>query len=191
MDVAHLIEVFLIALSLAMDAFAVSVSSGISVPGFGWRQAVKMGLYFGAFQFAMPLIGWLLGSTISSYIQAVDHWIAFGLLAFIGGRMVWESATGSCQRENTGSSTLTTRRLVMLAVATSIDALAVGVSMAFLTADILPAALIIGVVALLLSVAGGMAGRRLGGIVQRRAEITGGLVLIGIGIKILVEDLWI
>ena len=84
-----MIEILLIAVSLALDAFAVSVSSGISVPGFGRRQAVRMGAYFGLFQFAMPLAGWVLGSSVSSCIEAVDHWIAFGLLAFIGGRMVW------------------------------------------------------------------------------------------------------
>ena len=84
-----MVEIFIIAVSLALDAFAVSVSSGIAIPGFGWKQAVKMGIWFGAFQFAMPLAGWLLGSSVSGYIQAVDHWVAFGLLALIGGKMVW------------------------------------------------------------------------------------------------------
>ena len=83
-----MLEILLIAVSLALDAFAVSVSSGISVPGFGGKQALKMGLWFGGFQFAMPLAGWFLGSSVSRYIEAVDHWVAFGLLAFIGGRMV-------------------------------------------------------------------------------------------------------
>ena len=89
MQVIILLEIFLIAVSLALDAFAVSVSSGISIPGFGGRQAVKMGVWFGGFQFAMPLIGWLLGTSVSQYIKAVDHWVAFALLAIIGGRMVW------------------------------------------------------------------------------------------------------
>ena len=89
MQVIVLVEIFLIAVSLALDAFAVSVSSGISIPGFGGRQAVKMGLWFGGFQFAMPLIGWLLGTSVSQYIEAVDHWVAFALLAIIGVRMVW------------------------------------------------------------------------------------------------------
>ena len=84
-----MVEIFLIAVSLALDAFAVSVSSGISIPGFGPRQAVKMGLWFGTFQFLMPLLGWLLGSSVSQYIEAVDHWVAFGLLAVIGGKMAW------------------------------------------------------------------------------------------------------
>jgi len=186
-----LIEIFLIAVSLALDAFAVSVSSGISVPGFGWKHAVKMGLYFGGFQFAMPLIGWFLGSSVSAYIEAVDHWIAFGLLAFIGGRMVvgaW--GKDSCQREESPAE-LTARRLTVLAVATSIDALAVGVSMAFMVTDvsILFSACVIGVVAFVLSVVGGLAGRRLGCLFQKRAELVGGLVLIGIGVKILIEHL--
>ena len=91
-----MVEIFLIAVSLALDAFAVSVSSGISVPGFGPRQAVKMGLWFGTCQFLMPLLGWLLGSSVSQYIEAVDHWVAFGLLAVIGGKMAWESLRRGC-----------------------------------------------------------------------------------------------
>ena len=94
-----MVEIFLIAVSLALDAFAVSVSSGISVPGFGPRQAVKMGLWFGTFQFLMPLLGWLLGSSVSQYIEAVDHWVAFGLLAVIGGKMAWESLRRGCGEE--------------------------------------------------------------------------------------------
>ena len=184
-----MIEVFLIAVSLALDAFAVSVSSGISVRGFCWRHAVKMGLYFGLFQFGMPLIGWFLGSSVSAYIEAVDHWIAFGLLAVIGGRMVWEALRRSCGEEEAASTDLSARRLVVLAVATSIDALAVGVSMAFMDVDILISAVVIGVVAFVLSVVGGLLGKRLGCLFQRRAEVVGGVVLIAIGVKILVEHL--
>lgn len=179
-------ETLLIAVSLAMDAFAVSVSSGISTPGFGWKHAAKMGAYFGAFQFLMPVLGWLLGSSISAYIAAVDHWIAFGLLAVIGGRMVWESATKP--QDKAEPAALTAGRLALLAVATSIDALAVGVSMAFMNVDILQSAAVIGVVTFGLSVAGGLLGRRLGGLFQKRAEILGGLVLIGIGLKILLVN---
>ncbi|HWS43700.1 MAG TPA: manganese efflux pump MntP family protein [Pseudoflavonifractor sp.] len=185
-----MIEVLLIALSLALDAFAVSVSSGISVKGFCWRHAVKMGLYFGFFQFAMPLVGWLLGSGLSTYIEAVDHWVAFFLLALIGGRMVWEAAHRDCSVPDSGGpSDLTAKRLVMLAVATSIDALAVGVSMAFMDVNILLSAGIIGVVAFALSVVGGLLGKRLGCLFQKRAEIVGGLVLIAIGGNILFEHL--
>lgn len=184
--------IFLIAVSLALDAFAVSVSSGISVPGFGWRQAVRMGLWFGAFQFLMPLVGYLLGTGVSGYIQAVDHWVAFGLLALIGGRMVVGSVRASMGREESEPAPveLTARRLCVLAVATSIDALAVGVSLAFARGvAILPASVLIGVVAFLLSVIGGLVGKRLGGLFQQRAELVGGLVLIAIGVKILVEHL--
>ena len=187
MQVIHLIEIFLIAVSLALDAFAVSVSSGISIPGFGGRQAVKMGVWFGGFQFAMPLIGWFLGSSVSQYIEAVDHWVAFGLLALIGGRMVWGALKAGAGEEEEAPPDLSARRLCLLAIATSIDALAVGVSMAFMKVDILVSALVIGVVAFGLSVVGGLAGRRLGALFQRRAELVGGLVLVGIGIKILAE----
>lgn len=101
-----MVEIFLIAVSLALDAFAVSVSSGISIPGFGPRQAVKMGLWFGTFQFLMPLLGWLLGSSVSQYIEAVDHWVAFGLLAVIGGKMAWESLRRGCGEEGEAPPTL-------------------------------------------------------------------------------------
>ena len=191
-----LVEIFLIAVSLALDAFAVSVSSGISVPGFGPRQAVKMGLWFGAFQFLMPLLGWLLGSSVSQYIEAVDHWVAFGLLAVIGGKMAWESLRRGCGEEGEAPPDLSARRLCVLAIATSIDALAVGVSMAFMSVHILASAAVIGVVAFALSVTGGrrlvVGGwgvRGVGCLFQRRAELTGGLVLIAIGVKILIEHL--
>ena len=181
-----MVEIFLIAVSLALDALAVSVSSGIAIPGFGWKQAVKMGLWFGIFQFAMPLAGWLLGSSVSGYIEAVDHWVAFGLLALIGGRMAWGAIRGGGDEEEAPAD-LSAKRLCLLAIATSIDALAVGVSMAFMRVDVLFSAIIIGIVAFVLSVVGGLAGRRLGSLFQQRAELVGGLVLIGIGIKILVE----
>ena len=135
-----MVEIFLIAVSLALDAFAVSVSSGISIPGFGPRQAVKMGLWFGTFQFLMPLLGWLLGSSVSQYIEAVDHWVAFGLLAVIGGKMAWESLRRGCGEEDEAPPDLSARRLCVLAIATSIDALAVGVSMAFMSVHILASA---------------------------------------------------
>ena len=179
--------IFLIAVSLALDAFAVSVSSGIAIPGFGWRQAARMGLWFGFFQFMMPLIGWFLGSSVSGYIEAVDHWVAFGLLALIGGRMAWGALRGG--EEEAAPADLTAKRLCLLAIATSIDALAVGVSMAFMAVPVLASAVVIGVVAFVLSVVGGLAGRRLGGLFQKRAELVGGLVLIAIGVKILIEHL--
>lgn len=183
-----MLAIFLIALSLALDAFAVSVSSGISVPGFGWKQALKMGAWFGAFQCLMPLLGWSLGSGVSQYIEAVDHWIAFGLLALIGGKMVLDACRGG-EDEAQAAADLSPRRLCVLAIATSIDALAVGVSMAFMDVDILLSAAVIGLVAFAMSVLGGLVGRRLGGLFQRRATLAGGVVLIAIGVKILVEHL--
>lgn len=146
-----------------------------------------MGLWFGGFQFAMPLAGWLLGSSVARYIEAVDHWIAFGLLVLIGGRMVWEALRGG--EEAAGAADLSAGRLCVLAVATSIDALAVGVSMAFMQVDILASAALIGVVAFFLSLAGGLLGRRLGGLLQKWAQAAGGLALMGIGVKILMEHM--
>ena len=184
-----LVEIFLIAVSLALDAFAVSVSSGISIPGFGPRQAVKMGLWFGTFQFLMPLLGWLLGSSVSQYIEAVDHWVAFGLLAVIGGKMAWESLRRGCGEEGEAPPDLSAQRLCVLAIATSIDALAVGVSMAFLKTSIYFPAFIIALVTFTLSLLGVICGYRFGKIKGINVELLGGIILIAIGIKILVEHL--
>ena len=181
-----MLSIFLIALSLAMDAFAVSVSTGISVPGFGVRQAARIGAWCGAFQFLMPLTGWFLGTSVKSYIEFIDHWIAFGLLAFIGGNMIREALSGG---QEEGMADLSVRRLFLLALATSIDALAVGVTMAFMDVPVLLSAAVIGVVAFVLSMLGGLLGRKLGQLFQRRATLLGGLVLVGIGVKILIEHL--
>lgn len=187
--VMNLISVVLIAVSLALDAFAVSVSCGISVPGFGLKQAIKVGVWFGLFQFLMPFAGWLLGTGVSTYIQAIDHFVAFGLLALIGGQMIAGAVKKGAGEQEAAPADLSARRLCVLAVATSIDALAVGVSMAFMTVDILTSAAIIGAVAFCLSVVGGLMGKRLGGLFQKRAERLGGVVLVGIGLKILLEHL--
>ena len=184
-----LVEIFLIAVSLALDAFAVSVSSGISIPGFGPRQAVKMGLWFGTFQFLMPLLGWLLGSSVSQYIEAVDHWVAFGLLAVIGGKMAWESLRRGCGEEDEAPPDLSARRLCVLAIATSIDALAVGITFAFLNVPILAAVAFIGVVTFVISALGVKIGNLFGARYKSKAEIFGGAVLILIGAKILLEHL--
>ena len=182
-----MLQIFLIALSLAMDAFAVSVSTGIAIPGFGPRQAARIGIWCGFFQFAMPLVGWFLGSSVKAYIEAIDHWIAFGLLAFIGAGMIREALSGD---EETAITDLSARRLFFLALATSIDALAVGISMAFMPeVNILLSAAIIGLVAFLLAMLGGLLGRRLGQLFQRRATLLGGIVLVAIGLKILLEHL--
>lgn len=169
-----------------MDAFAVSVSTGIAVPGFGWKQAARIGAWCGFFQFAMPLIGWFLGSSVKVYIEFIDHWIAFGLLALIGGSMVREALSGG---EEEALADLSVRRLFFLALATSIDALAVGITMAFMKVDILFSSAVIGVVAFLLAMLGGLLGRRLGQLFQKRATLLGGMVLIAIGLKILLEHL--
>ena len=182
-----MVEIFLIAVSLALDAFAVSVSSGISIPGFGPRQAVKMGLWFGTFQFLMPLLGWLLGSSVSQYIEAVDHWVAFGLLAVIGGKMAWESLRRGCGEEDEAPPDLSARRLCVLAIATSIDALAVGVTFAFLQVRIVPAVSFIGSTTFILSIIGVKVGNVFGTKYKSKAEFAGGLILVIMGVKILLE----
>ena len=169
-----------------MDAFAVAVCKGLSIKRLNWHHAVLTGLYFGGFQAAMPLIGYLLGSHFKDAIASFDHWIAFFLLAAIGFSMIREACS---KEEEELDSSLDFKTMSVLALATSIDALAVGVSMAFMSVHILASAAVIGVVAFALSVTGGLVGRRLGCLFQRRAELTGGLVLIAIGVKILLEHL--
>ena len=177
----------LLAASLAADAFAVAISMGLSARKASFRDAVRVGLFFGGFQALMPLLGYLAGSTVSAVIARYDHWIAFGLLAFIGGRMLWESARG---KEEGGQPSLgALRKLLVLSIATSIDALAVGVSLAVLRENIWVNAAWIGCVTCALSTLGVLAGRRLGRRMQRCATVAGGLVLIFIGAKILIEHL--
>ena len=180
-----MLYIFLIAISLALDAFAVSVSAGLTVRGFRLRDGVKMGVWFGAFQFIMPLLGWLLGSTVAELVQRYAPWIAFALLAFIGGRMVWEAIFPG---DEPAISSLDPKTLFMLAVATSIDALAVGVTFAFMEVNVLLSCLVIGLVAFALSIVGGALGGRLGDRFADRAGLFGGIVLIAIGAKILIES---
>ena len=181
------VMILLIAVSLAMDAFAVSISNGVSVRGFSKRHAVKQGIYFGGFQFMMPILGWVLGSSVRTYIEAIDHWIAFGLLALIGFNMIRESMS---EEEDKGEGELTVKVLVLQAIATSIDALAVGISFAVLQVNILQAAAIIGVVAFVFAFVGGVLGKSIGGFLEGKAELVGGVVLILIGCKILIEHLF-
>ena len=177
----------LLAASLAADAFAVAISMGLSAQKASFRDAVRVGLFFGGFQALMPLLGYRAGSTVSAVIERYDHWIAFGLLAFIGGRMLWESARGT---EEGGQPSLgALRKLLVLSIATSIDALAVGVSLAALNVNIAAAAGFIGGVTFVCCLVGHFLGRRFGSLLGKRAEILGGLILIGIGLKILVEHL--
>lgn len=178
--------IFGIALGLAMDAFAVSVSAGIQVTALDRGHVTRLALSFGFFQFFMTVIGWLAGRGLSRWLTTVDHWVAFGLLLLIGGKMLWDSfrpEDAVCKDPTRGWLLLT------LSVATSIDALAVGLSLALVAVSIWTASVVIGVIAALLSAVGALFGCRLGRRFGRWAERFGGLVLIGIGIKILVDHL--
>ena len=180
-------ELLLIAVGLSMDAFAVSVCKGLSVRKLSVKHALLAGLYFGGFQFLMPVLGWLLGYRFEALITSVDHWIAFVLLALIGGNMVRESFTDAEKLDDDFSF----RAMLPLAVATSIDALAVGVTFAFLEVRILPAAGLIGVTTFLLSALGICIGHVFGMRWKAWAERIGGIILVLIGLKILLEHLGI
>lgn len=179
-------ELLILAVGLSMDAFAVSVCKGLSIRGLMPRHAVIVGLWFGAFQALMPAVGWLLGASFTDMISAVDHWIAFVLLAFIGGNMIRE-ALGKDEEDCDPS--LAPLAMLVLAVATSIDALAVGVTFAFLRVDILPAVTLIGVCTFLISAVGVKVGNVFGARYKSKAELFGGVVLVLIGLKILLEHL--
>ncbi len=182
-------EMLLLAVGLAMDAFAVSVcGSMVLTPDNRWGGALRFGIWFGFFQFLMPVIGYYGAISFTEYIVEYDHWLAFFLLLYLGVNMIRE-ATEACSVKKS----YTTKEMAVLAIATSIDALAVGVTFAFLNIDIIPICVsigvIIGVVTCLLAVFGGMMGFRLGSAVGKNANICGGIVLIGIGLKILLEHL--
>lgn len=180
------IELFLIAVSLAMDAFAVSVGKGLSLKRVRPRHAISAGLWFGGFQALMPVIGYFLGCSLAHVVGRVDHWIAFGLLALIGINMIRETLSDDNEGQDADFGF---RKMFIMAVATSIDALTVGVSMALLNVDIWTAALVIGLVTFALSAMGVSLGCRFGAKVGSRAGILGGVVLICLGIKILIEHL--
>jgi len=178
-----------IALALAMDAFAVSVGVSVSQRGLFKVQILRMALSFGFFQFIMPVLGWLAGQTILDIIKAVDHWVAFGLLLLIGSKMIYESFRGQ-DKENKSSGDQTRGFvLLLLSVATSIDALAVGLSFAALGKTVFYPSVVFGVVAFLMTVVGAKIGPFFGRSVGRRAELLGGIVLIFIGAKILLDHL--
>jgi len=170
----------LLALSLGMDAFAVSISCGMS-PGFRRRSALWLGIYFGGFQALMTLLGAFLGHSFHQYVAQAGGWIAFGLLALIGGNMVWGALKGD--RKPDEITALSHKRLFVLAIATSIDAFAAGVSLALLTVNLVVACTVIGGVAFVLSVSGGLFGKRVGEAFHKRAELVGGIVLIALGIR--------
>ncbi len=181
------IELFLIAVGLSMDAFAVSVCKGLSVKKLRTEHILLAGLYFGGFQFLMPVLGWLLGSRFEHLITSIDHWIAFVLLTAIGINMIRE-AFGE---EEKLDDDFGVRTMLLMAVATSIDALAVGITFAFLTVRILPAAALIGVTTFVLSGIGIYVGQAFGARYRNGAELLGGAILILIGLKILLEHLGI
>lgn len=183
-----LLELFMIAVSLSMDAFAVSLCKGLGMKKLNYRHSMIIAAFFGSFQAAMPLLGWLLGYKFERYTTSIDHWVAFCLLAFIGGKML----TGSSDKNDESVKYVEIfdiKDVFTLAVATSIDALAVGITFAFLKVLILPSIMLIGVTTFVLSICGVVAGNRFGLKYKSKAEFVGGLVLIIIGAKILLEHL--
>ncbi|NLX35311.1 MAG: manganese efflux pump [Chloroflexi bacterium] len=182
-----LANVLLIALGLAMDSFSVSICSGAMCGRVDLKQALRVGFTMGGFQAMMPVIGWAAASLLASYVQRFDHWIAFGLLALIGGKMLWEALRGDGECEFLMLDSW--RMLALLGVATSIDALAVGISFAFLGAGIAMPAAVIGVVCLALSITGVYLGRRAGDWLREWTPAVGGVVLIAMGVRILIEHL--
>lgn len=181
------LSIVLIAVGLGMDAFAVSIGVGLSAKRLSLRPILRLSFHFGFFQFMMPILGWLAGRTVSHYIEAYDHWVAFFLLACIGGKMIVD-AFGKEEAVDYNDPTRGSS-LVVLSIATSIDALAVGLGFAVLDIGIVYPSVIIGVVAFAMTAVGMVFGDRLGRIGGKRIEILGGLILIGIGLKILVEHL--
>ena len=180
------LELFAIAVGLSMDAFAVSICKGLSVRRLRPRHNLICGLYFGGFQALMPVIGWLLGRQFESLIKSVDHWIAFALLVLIGANMIREAVKN--EEENLNDS-FSPKTMLPLAVATSIDALAVGVTFAFLDVEIVPAVSMIGATTFILSAIGVKIGNVFGTKYKSKAELVGGIVLSAMGIKILIEHL--
>lgn len=181
--------VILIAFSLAMDCLAVSVSCGMALKRLTRSDALKVGVFFGGFQSGMALVGWIAGIGLGGYIEAIDHWVAFFLLALIGGKMIFEGI-----RNDYNSNRFNVKNykiLLLLSIATSIDALAVGVTLAFFPISMLYPIILIGIVSFIFAIIGILAGDKLGRIFGKRVEMIGGLILIGLGIKILFEHLFV
>ena len=179
-------ELFVLAVGLSMDAFAVAICKGLAIGRINWKHVLTVGVWFGGFQALMPVIGYILGSRFSAYIAAVDHWIAMILLSLIGANMVRESLDKDVENVN---PSLQFKIMLMMAIATSIDALAAGVTIAFLNVRILHAASFIGVITFILSAIGVKIGSVFGTKYKSKAEMTGGIILILLGIKILLEHL--
>lgn len=190
----YLVEFLLLGVGLAMDAFAVSICKGLAMRKVNKKQAVVIALFFGGFQAIMPIVGWFLCKGFQNYIEAFDHWIAFALLAFIGMKMIIE--TLSEKEEDVVveemDPPLDMKEMLMLAIATSIDALAVGISLAALDRPIVESSAIIGVVTFVISIIGVYIGNFFGNRYKKRAELAGGIILVLIGVKILCEHMgWI
>lgn len=182
-------ELLLIGVGLSMDAFAVAVCKGLNMRKVNKLHCFVIALFFGGFQALMPWVGWLLGRQFDQYITAIDHWIAFLLLAFLGGKMIAEALKKEEEEVKKAESRLDIRELFLMSVATSIDALAVGITFAFLNVSIVPAITIIGCTTFVLSAAGVFIGNIFGSRYKSRAELCGGVILVLIGVKILLEHL--
>jgi putative Mn2+ efflux pump MntP len=180
-------SVFLIALGVSADAFAVALGKGLHMRRLSYGTAILIAVTFAVFQAGMPLLGWFLGTQLEAYITEIDHWVTFGLLALVGGKMLWDAFTGGDDEDD--DDRLKIRELLLLAVATSVDALAVGISFAFLAVPIVPSVVIIGLTTLVLTFAGVLIGHRAGLRFRGPAEIVGGAILILIGTSILFEHL--
>ena len=183
-----LVEILLIGIGLSMDAFSVSVCKGLTTKKFSWNVALTCGLWFGFFQAVMPLIGYFLGEQFEQYITAVDHWIAYGLLFLIGANMIREAL--SKKDDAPADSSLSFKTMLVLAIATSIDALAVGISFACIQVKIWSSVIIIGVTTFIFSIIGVRIGNVFGSKFEKSAGILGGIILILIGLKILLEHLF-
>lgn len=188
-----LIELFLTAVGLSMDAFAVSICKGLGMRRVNWKVAFVLALFFGGFQGLMPLLGWALGSQLLWLIAPVDHWIAFVLLAFIGGKMLWEALREGSDEDDCSRSAdrIDLGEFLILAIATSIDAFAVGISFAALAVDIVSSSLLIFATTFVFTLAGVKIGNAFGARYEKPASITGGVILIILGLKILLEHLGI
>lgn len=181
-----IIELIILSIGLAMDALAVAICKGLSMAKMSWKKACIVGAYFGIFQAGMPLIGYLLGINFQSKITHIDHWIAFILLGIIGINMIKEAISN---KEDKSNDSVKFKDMIILAIATSIDALAVGITFAFLNVDILIAITLIGVITFIISVVGVKIGNIFGDKYEKKAELAGGLILILLGLKILLEHL--
>lgn len=205
-----LVSIIMTGIGLSMDAVAVAMAKGMTLKKNIFKNAIRIALFFGVFQGGMPLIGWWAGRYFEEYIKSFDHWIAFILLGAIGGKMIYESLKGKSEDEQSKvensnvaeqevgvdvviseNEELSNKSLIILAIATSIDALAVGVSFAFLSVNIVPAVLIIGLTTFVLCIAAVIIGKKLGSVLQKYAEIVGGIILILIGLNILIQHLFI